>query len=282
MNQQNTSSILDSYESTENALIDSFKAAALKVTTLYKDSLVQNRKAYAAGYQQALQDLYGFITSHPSTTISQRNDSIPMPVERGFLPVEDLLTFARQRNAQLTSEMGCPSEESMVTNHQAAATTNSNANANTAQRLQTGDDFKPSQGAFHSSAGGYQTNSTPSVPSGFQASSVIPTATPTAAVSGPTAAAAPLPSPSNPFQIDPNSQFTFTLSHETPHLPPSYANQANSAAWNNDTHQDGVVDGFKRRYAPSEFTFMGRPMSNMNVDSWYEPPFKRGRSRRED
>ncbi|KAL0074669.1 hypothetical protein J3Q64DRAFT_1704328 [Phycomyces blakesleeanus] len=103
----NTNSILDSYESTDNALIDSFKAAALKVTTLYKDSLVQNRKAYAAGYQQALQDLYGFISSHPSTTVSQQGDPYTgHPVERGFLPVQDLLEFARERNTQLTSEMG--------------------------------------------------------------------------------------------------------------------------------------------------------------------------------
>ncbi|CAO3703390.1 unnamed protein product [Rhizopus stolonifer] len=73
--EQSNNGILDSYESTENALMDSFKAAALKVTTLYKDSLVQNRKAYAAGYQQALQDLYEFISRHP---------------EQGYIPVEQI------------------------------------------------------------------------------------------------------------------------------------------------------------------------------------------------
>ncbi|KAI9305247.1 hypothetical protein BJ944DRAFT_142278, partial [Cunninghamella echinulata] len=62
-------------------LMDSFKAAALKVTTLYKDSLVQNRKAYASGYQQALQDLYEFISSHPSTTVSQGQTLAP-PMEQ--------------------------------------------------------------------------------------------------------------------------------------------------------------------------------------------------------
>ncbi|KAI9335220.1 hypothetical protein BD770DRAFT_303320, partial [Pilaira anomala] len=83
--------ILDSYESTENALMDSFKASALKVTTLYKDSLTQNRKAFAAGYQQALQDLYGFISTQP---------------ENGYIPVGEVLSFARQKNSQLISEMG--------------------------------------------------------------------------------------------------------------------------------------------------------------------------------
>lgn len=81
--------ILDSYESTENALMDSFKAAALKVTTLYKDSLVQNRKSYAAGYQQALQDLFEFISTQP---------------ESEYIPVENVLSFARQRNNQLTTD----------------------------------------------------------------------------------------------------------------------------------------------------------------------------------
>ncbi|KAG0166159.1 hypothetical protein DFQ28_001887 [Apophysomyces sp. BC1034] len=280
MNQQNTSSILDSYESTENALIDSFKAAALKVTTLYKDSLVQNRKAYAAGYQQALQDLYGFITSHPSTTISQRNGSVATPVERGFLPVEDLLGFARQRNAQLTSEMGCPSEESLATSQQ-PATTNSNANTSNIQRLQAGDEFKPAQGAFHPSAGNYQTN-TPGMPSGFHGTAASNRSTLLDVPQIPSAAV-PTVAPTNPFQIDPNTQFTFTPpSHETPHLQSVYANTANSNAWDNNFHQDNFVDGFKRRLTPSDLTFMGRTMSNMNVDTWYEPPFKRGRARRED
>ncbi|KAI8071138.1 uncharacterized protein B0P05DRAFT_474086 [Gilbertella persicaria] len=89
--------VMDSYESTENALLDSFKAAALKVTTLYKDSLSQNRKAYAAGYQQALQDLYEFLSSTP---------------EHGMIPVGDVLQFARQRNSQLVHEMkGIPHKE---------------------------------------------------------------------------------------------------------------------------------------------------------------------------
>ncbi|KAI8978084.1 hypothetical protein BDB01DRAFT_800729 [Pilobolus umbonatus] len=45
-------------ENEENGLMDSFKATALKVTTLYKDALVQNKKSYHSGYQQALQDIY--------------------------------------------------------------------------------------------------------------------------------------------------------------------------------------------------------------------------------
>lgn len=88
-------SILSSYDATENALLESFKGAAVKVTNLYKESLAQNRKAYGAGYQQALQDLYEFITSHPSN----------LGVGGTAVPVEDILAFARQKNAQLMSEL---------------------------------------------------------------------------------------------------------------------------------------------------------------------------------
>lgn len=90
MEEQKKHPILDSYESTENALMDSFKAAALKATGLYKESLVQNRKAYAAGYQQALQDLYELISTQP---------------ESGSLPVEEVLGFTRDKSVQLNFEM---------------------------------------------------------------------------------------------------------------------------------------------------------------------------------
>lgn len=113
--QHSSPSLLDSYESSENALMDSFKAAALKVTTLYKDSLVQNRQAYASGYQQALQDLYEFISSHPSTTVSMGDSFTTTPTEHGHLPVQDLLTYARQRNHQLASDMGFSSDPSLTT-----------------------------------------------------------------------------------------------------------------------------------------------------------------------
>lgn len=91
-NDQQRYHILDSYESTENALMDSFKTAALKATGLYKESLVQNRKAYAAGYQQALQDLYEFISTN-------------QPENNGYLPVQKVLEFTREKNSQLTLEM---------------------------------------------------------------------------------------------------------------------------------------------------------------------------------
>ncbi|KAI7901344.1 uncharacterized protein BX663DRAFT_514169 [Cokeromyces recurvatus] len=195
--QQNN--ILDSYESTENALMDSFKAAALKVTTLYKDSLVQNRKAFASGYQQALQDLYEFISTQP---------------ENGFIPVQDVLAFARQKNNQLTAEMGIPSH-----------TTTSNATSLNNNMMNP-----------------------PSRPNNQEQLQKLNTA--------------------NPFQIDPHSQFTFT--HDIPRTMDGLWDQAATTA---------VNDGFKRRMIPNELSFMGR---SVNMESWHEPPFKRGRLRRDE
>lgn len=111
---------MESYESTENALMDSFKAAALKVTTLYKDSLVQNRKAYAAGYQQALQDLYEFISVQP---------------ENRLIPVQDVLNFARNKSNQLASQMNGGlsinnnnSHNNVTSNNHSSLTTTGNHN----------------------------------------------------------------------------------------------------------------------------------------------------------
>ncbi|ORY98510.1 hypothetical protein BCR43DRAFT_487649 [Syncephalastrum racemosum] len=95
-----TQPILQSYESTENALLDSFKSAAVKVTNLYKDSLAQNRRAYGAGYQQAFQDLYGFINSNPDLVVRPNNSN------KTYFSVEDLLEFARQRTTQVQCELG--------------------------------------------------------------------------------------------------------------------------------------------------------------------------------
>ncbi|KAF9105132.1 hypothetical protein BGX29_000573 [Mortierella sp. GBA35] len=52
-------------ETPEQVLLASFKAAALSVTQLYKDSLKNQRAEHAKGYEAALQDLLAFIANHP-------------------------------------------------------------------------------------------------------------------------------------------------------------------------------------------------------------------------
>ncbi|CEP18054.1 hypothetical protein [Parasitella parasitica] len=207
---QQQNNIMDSFESTENALMDSFKAAALKVTTLYKDSLVQNRKSYAAGYQQALQDLYEFISAQP---------------ENGFIPVQDVLCFARQKNNQLTSEMGGSATVSPPT-----TATSTSPPVVQQHRLQQQMDEIPQQ------------------------QKAVTT---------------------NPFQIDPYSQFTFT--HD---IVPLSHSRTMDGVWDQATNISST-EGFKRKLMPTELPFMGR---SINLDAWYDqqPPLKRGRLRREE
>jgi uncharacterized protein YsxB (DUF464 family) len=235
--------IMDSYESSDNALMDSFKAAALKVTTLYKDSLVQNRKAYASGYQQALQDLYEFISAQP---------------ENGFIPVQDVLAFARQKNNQLTSEMNGHADSTTSNNNNtttaaAATTTTTTTNGNnTSQNQTTAINQLNSNHSFH-----------------HHGSRLVSQAEENAK----------LAMQNNPFQIDPHSQFTFT--HDVPALQ---SFRSMDGLWDQAT-TTMTNEGFKRRMLPAELSFMGRPL---NVESaainngWHEPPFKRGRLRREE
>ncbi|KAI9496342.1 hypothetical protein BDB00DRAFT_810025 [Zychaea mexicana] len=230
-------SILSSYESTEHALLDSFKTAANKVTALYRDSLTQNRRAFGAGYQQAFQDLYGFLSTHA-------ND------ERDTMPVEDILSFLRQKSAQLAEELG----ESPVTVPRAqttATTTTTQTTTTTSNQQDHGELLKQQQ--IHTEAQQQQhpifsTQIIPSTPAGFQ--------------------------------IDPNTQFTFTPPAATGTVPlPRYGGLS---TWGSDTYQhENHGDAMKRRYGGSDLTFMGRPLSNMNVDSM-EPSLKRGRTKRED
>ncbi|KAI8138016.1 hypothetical protein BJV82DRAFT_632953 [Fennellomyces sp. T-0311] len=199
-------SILSSYESTEHALMDSFKAAAVKVTNLYRDSLTQNRRSFGAGYQQAFQDLYGFLSTHSA--------------ERGNVPVEDILGFLRQKSAQLAEELGEP-----VT---PAAAPPPPLDGNEMKQQQINESMFPQQ--------------------------IIP------------------PAPN--FQIDPNTQFTFTAPCAQ---VPRYGGLT---TWGNDTyHHENHGDSVKRRYGGPEYSFMGRSLSNMNVD---EPSHKRGKSKREE
>ncbi|CAO3612147.1 unnamed protein product [Cunninghamella blakesleeana] len=258
--------ILDSYESTENALMDSFKAAALKVTTLYKDSLVQNRKAYASGYQQALQDLYEFISSHPNIAISQEET----PMEHGYLPVQDVLTYARQRNAQLNSEMGLPldhiqqspsssttTSSSSIPNNNTNDNTNNNNN-NTAANTNTttnNNNTTHIDSPYTNPSSNTNTTTTNNNSNNANNSStdqgdnnnnnnhsnnnnvIHPNSPVINLTSTGTAAASIVKNAFHPFQIDPNTQFTFSLpvNYHHPNNINSNSNNNNHIWYNNHT-----------------------------------------------
>ncbi|KAI7886614.1 hypothetical protein K492DRAFT_176684, partial [Lichtheimia hyalospora FSU 10163] len=220
-------SILNSYESTEHALMDSFKAAAVKVTNLYKDALAQNRRGYAAGYQQAFQDLFEFTRTHAHGST--------------HIAVDDLLEFAQRKDEQLMAELGSdgvldgstpPSHTTTTTTH----TTNTNTTTTT-------------------------TNSNLS--------------TPTPDCKHPDAVV-----DKSIFQIDPNTQFTFTPPTLSPRVP--YGSMMTSP-WmvhpqQQQQQQENMGDTLKRRHVGNELSFMGRTLSNMDVDST-EPSMKRNKSK---
>lgn len=226
-------SILNSYESTEHALMDSFKAAAVKVTNLYKDALAQNRRGFAAGYQQAFQDLFEFTRTHAHGST--------------HIAVEDLLEFAQRKDEQLMAELGSDGVldgSTSTTTTTASATTTTTTNNTSTHTTTTHNHL-----------------STPTPDQKHQDAIVDKSI----------------------FQIDPNTQFTFTPPTLSPRVP--YGSMMGSP-WmvhpqqQQQQHhlQENMGDTLKRRHVGNELSFMGRTLSNMDVDS-SEPSMKRNKSK---
>ncbi|KAJ3535739.1 hypothetical protein NMY22_g6347 [Coprinellus aureogranulatus] len=65
---------LPSQQNAEKALLNDFKAAALSITTLYRSSRKNAKRAYNTGYATACQDLLSFIQHNVSVTDSSDNN----------------------------------------------------------------------------------------------------------------------------------------------------------------------------------------------------------------
>jgi len=87
-------------ESPEEALMASFRVAAESVAQLYKTSLNQKTKHNNIGYEQCLQDLMGFVSSHPS--VQQRRQT-GGDGRDAFISVQDLCNFINSKTEQLKS-----------------------------------------------------------------------------------------------------------------------------------------------------------------------------------
>ena len=79
----------DKLAQAEGELMDSFKLAANSVALLYRSGINQSKKSYGAGYEQALQDVWEFLSATPDMS---------SPLDRA-----DLLSFL-QRQHQLQQE----------------------------------------------------------------------------------------------------------------------------------------------------------------------------------
>ncbi|CAG8558562.1 14185_t:CDS:2 [Rhizophagus irregularis] len=69
-------------ESPEEALMASFRVAAESVAQLYKTSLNQKTKYHNTGYEQCLQDLMGFVSSHPSVQQRRQTEQLKSVTRR--------------------------------------------------------------------------------------------------------------------------------------------------------------------------------------------------------
>ena len=88
-----------SEETTEQALLSSFKAAAHSVAQLYKDARKHQRAEQAKGYDAALQDFMTFISNHPAIQEKKLRGHSEDDIRRNTsLSVDDIVTFVT--NAQ--------------------------------------------------------------------------------------------------------------------------------------------------------------------------------------
>jgi len=211
----------------------SFRVAAESVAQLYKTSLNQKTKYHNTGYEQCLQDLMGFVSSHPS--VQQRRQT-GGDGRDAFISVQDLCNFINSKTEQLKSV----------------------SRRNRDERLQ------PQQSQHQ-----HQQQFLPEQISTFQTSNVqiypISSIPPTSA---------------NVFENN-HETFNFSLPEHVMYNP--LQREIDCI----DTGQEGGIgilagnDSLKRRYNGSnELNFLGR--STSFECSFYEPPTKRGRLRKEE
>lgn len=219
-------------ESPEEALMASFRVAAESVAQLYKTSLNQKTKYHNTGYEQCLQDLMGFVSSHPS--VQQRRQT-GGDGRDAFISVQDLCSFINSKTEQLKS------------------VTRRNRDEGINVRLQSQQSQHQHQQQFlHDQISTYD--------------QICPTS-----------------------NIPPTSANVFENNHETFNFSfPDHVtfNSLQREIDCIDTGQGGIGiltgnDNLKRRYnGSSELNFLGR--STTFECSFYEPPTKKGRLRKEE
>ena len=80
---------------------NSFKVAANSLAHLYKESIIQSKKSYQAGYEQGLQDVWEFV--------SLRN-----PTNDGEINVSELVEYLKLKHAQSQNDLGGKKEEHLI------------------------------------------------------------------------------------------------------------------------------------------------------------------------
>ncbi|KAG0204049.1 hypothetical protein BGX28_003890 [Mortierella sp. GBA30] len=94
-------------ESSEQVLLASFKAAALSVTQLYKDSLKHQRAEHAKGYEAALRDFLAFIANHPAVQEKKERGQTEDEIRHSTsLSVDDIVSFISNARSMNCSAAG--------------------------------------------------------------------------------------------------------------------------------------------------------------------------------
>jgi hypothetical protein len=225
-------------ESPEEALMASFRVAAESVAQLYKTSLNQKTKYHNTGYEQCLQDLMGFVSSHPS--VQQRRQT-GGDGRDAFISVQDLCNFINSKTEHLKSVSRRNRDEGI------------NVRLQSQQSQQS--QHQHQQQFLHDQISTFQASNVPICPT-----SNIP------------------PTSANVFENNETFNFSF------PDNVTFNSLQREIDCINTGQGGIGILtgnDNLKRRYNGSnELNFLGR--STTFECSFYEPPTKKGRLRKEE
>ncbi|KAF9191651.1 hypothetical protein BGZ51_006870 [Haplosporangium sp. Z 767] len=284
-------------ESTEQVLLASFKAAALSVTQLYKDSLKHQRAEHAKGYETALQDFLAFISNHPAVQEKKERGQTEDEIRQSTsLSVDDIVSFIANARSMNCSALGNEQQQQLHLHQQQQQQLHVQAQAQQAheqqqlqqqqqllqqqlqqQHEQQQQQLYQQQQAQHilqqQEPQHHQQQQAPQLNHGVQHTTTI------------TDAAAPAPAP-----VFPSDAFTFTAPIFHPGLDQT-ALQGIFPGPEGGIGQQMAVDSLKRRYALQDFNMAANRVSTanatrisspMNMDAFAfhdQPPFKRGRRR---
>jgi hypothetical protein len=84
-------------QNAEKELLNDFKAAALSITTLYRSSRKNSKRAYNAGYASACQDLLNFIQQGVSADVGQSRKSSNYATEGGSMTIGRVMDWTEAR-----------------------------------------------------------------------------------------------------------------------------------------------------------------------------------------
>ncbi|CAO3564996.1 unnamed protein product [Mortierella alpina] len=285
-------------ESSEQVLLASFKAAALSVTQLYKDSLKHQRAEHAKGYEAALQDFLAFIANHPAVQEKKEQGQSEDEIRQSTsLSVDEIVSFisnARSMNCSAAGNEALQQQQQQQQHHihaqeqqqqqqqlqQQQILQQQQQQQYLQQQQQEQEQQRQQQQQQHQ-----QQHQQEQQQQSHQSHQQQPLGTLQSS-----AGTAGLPPPAS-APIFPSDAFTFTAPIFHPGLDQSSLQGLYSGP-EGGIGQQMAVDSLKRRYALQDFNIAANRMaaanatrlSNpMNLDAFSafhdQPPFKRGRRR---